>query len=499
MINKLIANIVILGGGSAGWMAAAALSNALENNCRITLVESEEIATVGVGEATIPPIKLFNRQLGIGEAEFLRQTQGTFKLGIEFKGWKRAGASYFHPFGPFGADFDFISLHQYWLKESLAGNAGGLCDYSMAWQLAKQNKFEHPVRDKRLVQSTFDYAYHFDAGLYARFLRNYAEQRGVTRIEGKVKEVQLEANRGFIQSLLMTDGSVVNGEFFIDCSGFSSILARKTLGVIYESWSQWLPCDRAWAVPSQLDGEIKPYTKSTASSAGWRWRIPLQSRQGNGHVYCSSFLDDQAALDLLIENLDTPAIADPKLISFETGRLVSSWTKNCVALGLAGGFLEPLESTSLHLIQTGITRLLALFPDQSMDPLLAQEFNRITKLEYEAIRDFLILHYCVNSRHGEAFWDRCREMPIPDTLAYKIEHFKRYGRLVAQGFELFQNPSWLAVMIGQGILPEQCEPLVYARSSVAAPGKLAGLLEVMKSVADQAAPHSQYLKSYCLG
>lgn len=495
--NDSLKNIAIVGGGSAGWMAAAAISNSVHGDCRIVLIESDQIGTIGVGEATIPPIKLFNQRLGIDENEFVRHTQGSFKLGIEFVNWGRVGHRYFHPFGPFGADFDVVPLHHYWLRAREAGDVPSLDEFSMAWVAAKAGRFDRPTRDPRRVQSTYDYAYHFDAGLYARYLRGYAEQRGVTRIEGKIEDVDVDGESGNIDAVVLEGGTRVEADFFIDCSGFRGLLIEGALETGYEDWTHWLPCDRAVAVPCTHGGGFTPYTRSTQRAAGWQWRIPLQHRIGNGYVYCSNHISDDEATSKLLDNIDGEALAEPRVLRFTTGRRKKFWNRNCVAIGLAAGFMEPLESTSLHLIQTGITRLLALFPDRNLDPLAIEEYNRLTRLEYETVRDFLILHYNATERDDTPLWRECQAMTIPDTLSYKVDHFRAYGRLVSTGIELFQNPSWLAVFIGQFVDPERYDPLVDQRSKVDASRHLASLHRVMQEAATAMPTHQQYIDRHC--
>ncbi len=458
-----IREILIVGGGSAGWMTAAALAQALRQNCRITVIESEEIGTVGVGEATIPPIRTFNESLDIDEAEFVKETKASFKLGIEFVNWGRQGHRYFHPFGAHGRSFDYVPLHQYWLQARAAGEEAPIDDWSMAWHIARQGRFARPSQDPRSVLSTYDYAYHFDAGLYARYLRTYSEAKGVTRIEGKIGDVTLNAETGFVESVTMEDGRTFGADFFVDCSGFRGLLIEGALKTGYEDWSHWLPCDRAVAMPSENAGEPTPYTRSTAREAGWQWRIPLQHRTGNGYVYCSKFLSDDKAAELLASRLDGKALGDPRPLRFVTGRRKKHWVKNVVAVGLSSGFLEPLESTSIHLIQANISKLLALFPDKDFDSATIDEFNRIAVTETERIRDFIILHYKLTTRDDSELWRYCAAMEVPETLQLKIDHFRRYGRLVAREMDLFAPASWLAVHIGQLNYPERFEPLMAYR------------------------------------
>jgi len=497
MGDRRIRSITIVGGGSAGWMTAASLAGVLSRRCRIRLVESEDIGTVGVGEATIPPIKRFNQQLGLEENTFLRETQGTFKLGIEFVNWGRRGHRYFHPFGQFGADFDRVPLHQYWLRARAQGNDTPLDEYSMAWAAARRNRFDRPLRNPRQVQSTYDYAYHFDAGAYAAFLRRHAERQGVERIEGRIESVARDGERGHIDHVRLEDGRTVGGDFFVDCSGFRGLLIEQALEAGFEDWTHWLPCDRALAVPCAHGGDFTPYTRSTAHEAGWQWRIPLQHRIGNGYVYCSSHIDDDTARNTLLANLDGEPLGDPRPLRFTTGRRRAFWKRNCVALGLAAGFMEPLESTSLHLVQSGIQRLLALFPDRDFDPLVIEEYNTVTAREYERIRDFLILHYHATERDDTPLWRYCASMEIPDSLRHRMSHFRRYGRLVTDGMELFQNPSWLAVHVGQFHLPEQYDPLVDERTDVPADRMLANLRQVMTEVAEAMPEHRDFIDRHC--
>jgi tryptophan halogenase len=497
MGDRNIGRVVIVGGGSAGWMAAAALANALRGGCEIHLVESEEIGIVGVGEATIPPIKLFNQSLGIDENEFVAATQGSFKLGIQFVHWAKRDHVYFHPFGTFGADFDSVPLHQYWLRARANGDDSRLEDHSMAWAAASRARFAPPLADRRMIQSTYDYAYHFDAGLYGRFLRGYAQQRGVVRHEGRIVDARLRGADGHLENVQLHDGRVVEGDLFVDCSGFRGLLIEGALGSGYDDWTRWLPCDRAVAVPCAHGGEFTPYTRSTAREAGWQWRIPLQHRIGNGYVYSSAFISDDEAAATLLANLDGEPLADPRPLRFTTGRRKLFWNRNVVALGLAAGFMEPLESTSLHLVQSGIARLLALWPDRDFDPLGAAEYNRLTCEEYERIRDFLILHYHATLRDDSPLWRQCAAMSIPATLQYKIDQFRARGRLVSEGFELFQNPSWLAVHVGQFVTPARYDPIVDERAHVDADRMLAGIRRVAAEAAEAMPGHRAYIERHC--
>lgn len=490
-----IRKIVIVGGGTAGWMTAAALSNALQQGCQITLVESDEIGTVGVGEATIPPIRVFNRTLGIDENTFLKATQGSFKLGIQFVNWGKQGHQYFHPFGNYGRQFDMVNFHHYWLAAYQQGKAAALDDYCMAWGAATAGRFAPPIPDSRNVLSTYEYAYHFDAGLYARFLRQYAEQRGVRRIEGKVTQVKQNAISGLIEAVQLEDSQLIEGELFIDCSGFKGLLIEQTLQTGYLDWSHWLPCNRAWAVPTAR-GDFTPYTRSTAHEAGWQWRIPLQHRTGNGHVFSSQFTSEQTALDRLLQNLDAKTLAEPRMLKFVTGRRQKFWHKNVVAIGLSSGFLEPLESTSIHLIQAGIAKLLALFPDTAFEQDLVDEYNRIAIKEIENIRDFIILHYHLTQRTDSELWRYCASMPIPDNLQYKIKQFKRSGHLVSGEMDLFGNASWLAVHIGQFNLPQKTDALLAYRT-VDSVAWLAKLRQGIQYAATQLPTHQQYIERYC--
>lgn len=457
-----IRRIVIVGGGTAGWMTAAALARFVGGSGRrIVLVESDAIGIVGVGEGTIPPVLEFNHQLGLEEPEYFRATHATYKLGIEFVDWTEAGQRYFHQFGEIGRPLNGLPFHQAWLKYWHNPSVGPLAAYSMSAVAAADNRFAHSSNDPDSPLSQLAYAFHFDAAAYGQYLRGYAEKRGAERIEGKIVAVEQDGKSGFVTALKLDDDRRVRGDFFIDCSGFRSLLLGDTLGVRFEDWSHWLPCDRALAVPSERSDPLLPYTRSTAHLAGWQWRIPLQHRTGNGHVYSSAHMSDDEAGRILLDALDSRPIAEPRLVKFKAGRRARAWEKNVVAIGLSGGFLEPLESTSIHLIQHAVQKLLALFPGRGISPVERDEFNRAMMSSYEPVRDFIILHYHATRRTGP-FWDHVRTMDVPDTLRHKLELFREHGRVFRYNNELFDVPSWVAVMLGQDVIPSAADPLVDA-------------------------------------
>ncbi len=450
---------MIVGGGTAGWMAAAALSRFLGNaGTRITVVESDEIGTVGVGEATIPPLIAYNSMLGINEDEFLAATQGTFKLGIEFVDWGDIGERYFHPFGAHGQDVRGVSFHQLYLRERKRRELPDIAEWSMSAVAAALGRYARPGPDARLPLSQLFYAFHFDAGLYALFLRNYAERGGVRRIEGKIVDTRLDGACGHVESVTLADGTTIAGELFVDCSGFRGLLIEQALATGYEDWTKWLPCDRAIAVPTAYQGQPDPFTRSTARPGGWQWRIPLQHRMGNGLVYSSEHLADDDAARLLLDNLEGERLAEPRRLSFTTGRRKLAWNRNVVSLGLSSGFVEPLESTSIHLIQSGIAKLIALFPDRRFNPIERDEYNRQMQDVFEDVRDFIILHYKATRREDSGLWKYCAAMNLPDSLEWKMELWRSKGRLFREGKELFATASWVAVMLGQGIVPDEHEP-----------------------------------------
>ncbi len=459
-----VKKIVIVGGGSSGWMSAAACAVATQSGCDIELVESEDIGIVGVGEATIPAIRQFNAFLGVDEAEFMAATHASYKLGIRFTDWTELGDDYFHPFGSYGRDFDWLPLFQYFLQARAKGDATPLQDYSLAWLASEENKFTIPGQDPRSALSTLDYAYHFDAIEYGRFLRKFCETKGVVRTEGLVSGVERDTNDGSITTLVLKDGRRVQGDFFIDCTGFRGVLIEGELETGYDDWSHYLPADRAIAVPCAQEEALSPYTRSIAQSAGWRWRIPLQHRVGNGYVHCSEFISEDEATSTLLSQIEGEALADPRVLRFKTGRRRKTWNKNVLAIGLAAGFLEPLESTSLHLIHSGIMRFLALFPHGRIDEYSAAEYNRLSADEWLGIRDFLILHYTANKRTDAELWHHVANMALPETLKQKMDHFRRRGRVtVAPGYGIFEEVNWISVLMGQHVEPQSFDPLTAMR------------------------------------
>ena len=448
-----------MGGGTAGWMTAAGLAKKFGlSNLKIHLIESEQIGTVGVGEATLPHIRYFNQSLGFDEAEFMRATNATFKLGIQFCDWGRIGDKYIHPFGDFGSSINSVEFYHYWLRYSSNNEPQRLSDYSYPIIAAENGRFQFPDSDHSKIESTFGYAYQFDSSLYARFLRCYAENNGVVRIEGKVINTNQTPETGFISSVKLENGQVLEADLFIDCSGFRGVLIEDTLKTGYDDWTQWLPCDRAIAIPTETQSPTLPYTRATARSAGWQWRIPLQHRVGNGIVYCSQFISDDAAFEELMNNLDGQTLAEPNQLYFKTGKRKKLWNKNVISIGLSGGFLEPLESTSIYLIQEGITALLELFPNQSFAPSDEIEYNRRMDLHFDRVRDFLLLHYVATQRDDSEMWRHFLNLNLPDTLQEKVEAWLCRGYILRYEFGAFLPPSWVAVLMGQNLIPHSYDP-----------------------------------------
>ncbi|MCV2370856.1 tryptophan halogenase family protein [Roseateles oligotrophus] len=495
-----IRSIVIVGGGSAGWMAAAALAKLLDGSRSIRLIESEQIGTVGVGEATIPQMRLFNSALGLDEAEFVRQTQGTFKLGIEFVNWGALGERYMHAFGNVGQDLGLLPFHQYWLKMRGLGQTDGLGAYSLSEMAARAGRFSPQAAAPGPASAPMPvaYAYHFDAGLYARYLRGFSEALGVRRTEGKIARVEQRAGDGFVSALVMEDGERIEGDLFIDCSGFRGLLIEETLKTGYEDWSHWLPCDRALAVPTENTGlSALPYTRSTAHQSGWQWRIPLQHRTGNGHVFASKFISEDEACAVLLANLDGRPLAEPKPLRFVTGKRRKQWNKNVVAMGLASGFLEPLESTSIYMVQASISRLIQFFPSLAFSPVEIDAYNAQSDEEFARVRDFIILHYCQSSRVDSPFWRYCRELELPPELSAKIALFRASGRLFRSPQDIFTELSWLQVLVGQGLMPDAHHPLADLLTPDEGAYFLANIRAGIQAQVNAMPSHEEFIARHC--
>lgn len=482
--------VVIAGGGTAGWMAAAALTRVLKNKVDVTLVESSEIGTVGVGEATIPTLVFFHKLLKLSEQEFMSETNATYKLGINFEKWKDLDHSYLHAFGVTGKDCWAAGFQHFWLRGLQEGLSGDFGDYCLERQAAEANKFAH------LPNNGLNYAYHIDATSYAKFLRKLSEKEGLTRIDAKIDNVNLRQQDGFIESLDLDNGQRIEGDFFIDCTGFKGLLIEKAMHTGYEDWSHWLPCDSAVAVQTESTSEPLPYTRCIAHEAGWQWRIPLQHRVGNGMVYCSQYQSDDETIDKLLSNIDGKPLNDPRVIHFRTGRRRKQWNRNCLALGLASGFLEPLESTSIHLIQQGIVRFLRMFPEAGVVQEDINEFNKQADFDIEHIRDFIILHYHVTNRTDTPFWRHCRQMDVPASLRHRIDLFVKTGRIFREGSELFDD-SWQQVMIGQGLMPQSYHPIVDTMSRDELEALLTQITSQIRRTVEKLPPHEEYLKRFC--
>ena len=492
MDTKRIRKVVIAGGGTAGWMCAALLAKTMGKVLDIELIESDAIGTVGVGEATIPPLVRYHQLLGVKEQEFMAAVQATFKLGIAFENWRDTNEDYIHSFGETGHDHWTAGFQHFWLKGHERGIAGEFGDYCLELKAAQEEKFAH------LSGGTINYAFHIDATLYAKFLRKFAENFGVKRTEGKIVDVTTDGESGFIESVTLDSGIRIEGDLFIDCTGFRGLLIEQTLHAGYEDWSHWLPCDSAIAVQTKSTTEaILPYTRSIARESGWQWRIPLQHRIGNGMVYCSRYIGDDEARETLLANIEGELLTDPRVIKFRPGTRLKHWRKNCVAIGLSSGFIEPLESTSIHLIQRGIIRLMQTFPLKGIKQSDIDEFNHQTKVELQHIRDFIVLHYHITNRQDTPFWRHCRNMDIPESLRHRIALFRETGRVFKAPTELFAENSWIQVMLGQGIVPEQYHPVV----DVMGDEELQRFLDDVKSKVDntvaQLPRHEVYIKQYC--
>jgi tryptophan 7-halogenase len=487
--------VVVLGGGTAGWMTAAALTKLLPHACTVRVVESAEIGIVGVGEATLPHLRAFVQSLELDEAEFMRATHATFKLGIEFRDFGKVGDSYLHPFGQFGTELNGIHFHHYWRRMLAEGREDDLFAYSVANVMTWNHRFAPPSADTSSLLSTYNYAYQFDATLFAPYLRAYAEARGAERTEGKVVDVAVDGESGDVAALVLESGERIEADLFVDCSGFRALLIGQTLGADWEDWSRWLPCDRACALPcTPPPGPIEPYTRATAMKAGWRWRIPLQHRVGNGYVYSSAHLSDEEAADAIVAAVEGEPMAEPRVLRFRAGRRKRSWVRNVVAVGLASGFLEPLESTSLYLVQGAISQLIELFPTGPIADADRDEFNRMVDLEYDRIRDFLILHYHATTRDDSSFWNHVRTMEVPDSLAEKMDLWHHSGRVAKYTQGLFLEPSWVAVYVGQNIVPEHWDQRADAYDSAALGGAMDRLRVQIAQAVEAMPEHGDFIR-----
>lgn len=490
--------VVVVGGGTAGWMTAAALAKLLPTRCSVHLVESEAIGIVGVGEATLPQIRGFNDRLGIDEADFMAATRATFKLGIEFRDWGRPGDSYIHPFGTFGTGQGEVDFHHYWSRvRRETGSVPPIGEFSMAVTMAYANRFALPTADPGKIESTFNYAYQFDATLYAPYLRRVAEQLGVRRTEGRIVDVELDGESGDVRGVVLEGGARIEGDLFVDCSGFVSLIIGKALNEPFEDWSRWLPCDRAVAMPCRTRTALSPYTTAAAMPDGWRWRIPLQHRTGNGYVYASAFASDEQTRADLVAAVEGEPIAEPRVLKFKAGRRRHSWVRNCVAVGLSSGFLEPLESTSIYLIQAAITGIVDLFPEREVSAVDRDEFNRVIDLEYDRIRDFLILHYHQTERSDSEFWNYVRTMEVPDSLKEKIELFRRRGRIAKYREGVFRDAGWVAVYTGQNVIPEGNDPRAELPSIGQVVEGMQALRSEIRTAVEKMPDHRTQIERYC--
>ena len=491
MKNEGIKKVVIAGGGTAGWMVAGLLSKTMGTVLDIKLIESDEIGTVGVGEATIPPLVQFHQLCDIKEPEFMAAVHATFKLGISFENWRDVNEDYIHSFGNTGTDHWSAGFQHVWLSGHKKGIATDYGDYCLELRAAQENKFAH------LPKNGLNYAYHIDATAYAKFLRTISEDHGVRRIEGKIVKVNTDDESGYIESLVLASGELIEGDLFIDCTGFRGMLIEQTLHAGYEDWSHWLPCDSAVAVQTEATEPPIPYTRSIAREAGWQWRIPLQHRVGNGMVYCSRYISDDEARETLLANVEGELLTEPRLLKFRPGQRLKQWSKNCVAVGLSSGFLEPLESTSIHLIQRNTIRMMRMFPQDRITQTDIDEFNRQARFDIETIRDFIILHYCVTNRQDTPFWRYCRNMEIPDTLAHRIRLFRETGRVFRIPNELFAENSWIQVMLGQGILPDQYHPVIDVMDDEELSRFLGNIKTNVDATVSQLPTHDAYIEQYC--
>jgi tryptophan 7-halogenase len=491
MNSNKIKRVVIAGGGTSGWITAAILSHQLGKVLDITLVESEEIGTIGVGESTVPPMRIFNKLLGIDEQEFMRETAATFKLAIWFENWGLKGDRYIHPFGVSGQSSWACEFHHFWLRSQKMGLTAGLGDYCVEWMAADQGKFFTGPEAKT------NFAYHIDAALYAKFLRKLSERHGVKRVEGKIEKVNQNADSGFIESLTLASGEVIEGDLFIDCTGFRGLLIEQTLHTGFEDWSHWLPCDTAVAIQTENVGPVQPYTSAIAHDAGWRWNIPLQHRSGNGWVFCNRYMSVDEATSQLLAAVPGKQTRDPWTVKIRTGRRRKAWNKNCVAIGLAGGFVEPLEATSIHIIMMTAARLLHLFPFNGVDQSLVDQFNKETKAEIEEIRDFIVLHYNTTERQDTPFWRYCKNMEIPESLKLRIQLFKDVGHAIQNNGELFRVDSWVHVLLGQRVMPRSYHAAADVMEADRLQQYLGNFKAGVKNTVAVMPSHQKFLEQYC--
>ena len=491
MTENNIHKVVIAGGGTAGWMAAASLSKLLGKTLDITLVESDVIGTVGVGEATIPTLLTLHDLLKVKEQDFVAAVQGTFKLGISFESWRDVDEDYIHSFGWTGKDCWAAGFQHFWLKGKELGISKEFGEYCNEWVAAKHNRFAV------LPNQGLNYAYHIDASLYAKFLRKMAEEHGCVRQEGKIEEVHQDPESGFVTALTLDSGKRIEGDLFVDCTGFRGLLIGQALGVGYTDWTNYLPCDSAVAVQTEAVAPPIPYTRAIARQAGWQWRIPLQHRVGNGLVFSSDHWSDDEATDFLLKNVEGKTLTEPRVIKFTTGQRPDHWHKNVVAVGLSSGFIEPMESTSIHLIQRSIIRLMQMFPYSGIRQPDLDEFNKQMSAEFSHIRDFIVLHYHVTKRTDSDFWNHCRTMEIPESLTHRIELFKQTGRVFKAPDELFGENSWIQVMLGQGLMPEQYHPIVNMMNDNELEMFLKGLHGSAHNLVSQLPEHQRFLDHYC--
>ena len=497
MAERAVKRVVIVGGGTAGWMSAAVLMRTMAPHLQVRVVESDAIGIIGVGEATIPQIRNVNRFLGIDEDAMLRATGGTFKLAIEFNDWLRLGHSYLHAFGQIGLPLGPLPFQHYWLRSQKDAAAADLWAYSLNGVAARAHRMARLEKIGNTPIGGINYAFHFDAALYGRMLREYAVQRGATRTEGKIVEVKLRGTDGFIEAVVLESGERIEADLFIDCSGFRGLLIEGALHSGFDDWREWLPCDRAVATTARNGAVVRPFTQATARTAGWQWRIPQQHRSGDGHVYCSEYMSDDEATAVLLAGLEGPPLSEPRLIRISTGVRRRLWLRNCVAIGLAAGFIEPLESTAIHLAQSGISRLLALFPDGGFDPAIAEEYNRKMREEYEQVRDFVVLHYRATERRDTPFWRHCAALPAPAGLARKLEIFQATGQIFRENEELFTEQSWLQVLLGQGIRPRRYHPVADNLPAEQFNEFLGNIRAVIQGAVQRMSTHERFVAEFC--